>query len=56
MYRFLHLFNKTSGVTLQPCYRYSTEKCGGKVVATKPWYISYKSLTRSIYSFLQGSK
>ena len=38
MYRFLHLFNKNSGVTLQPCYRYSTEKCGGKVVATKAWY------------------
>ncbi|UJR20761.1 hypothetical protein I4U23_023879 [Adineta vaga] len=37
MFRFLHLFNKNSGVTLQPCYRYSTERCGGKVVATKEW-------------------
>ncbi len=37
MFRFLHLFNQNSGVTLQPCHRYSTEKYGGKVVATKEW-------------------
>ncbi|CAF2745873.1 unnamed protein product [Rotaria sp. Silwood2] len=42
LYRFLHLFNKNSGVTLQPCYRYSTEKCGGKVVATKAWAVNDK--------------
>ncbi|CAF1335678.1 unnamed protein product [Adineta steineri] len=42
MFRFLHLFNKNSGVTLQPCYRYSTEKCGGKVVATKEWAVNDK--------------
>ncbi|CAM4878191.1 unnamed protein product [Rotaria socialis] len=42
MYRFLHLFNKNSGVTLEPCYRYSTEKCGGKVVATKAWAVHDK--------------
>ncbi|CAF0896885.1 unnamed protein product [Rotaria sp. Silwood1] len=42
LYRFLHLFNKNSGVTLQPCFRYSTEKCGGKVVATKAWAVNDK--------------
>ncbi|CAF1617624.1 unnamed protein product [Adineta ricciae] len=42
MFRFLHLFNKSSGVTLKPCYRYSTERGGGKVVATKEWSINDK--------------
>jgi histone-lysine N-methyltransferase SUV420H len=41
-YRFLHLFNRNSGVTLQPCYRYSTERRGGKVVATKAWSVNDK--------------
>ncbi|CAF1455458.1 unnamed protein product [Adineta ricciae] len=42
LFRFLHLFNVNSGVTLQPCYRYSTEKCGGKIVATKAWAVHDK--------------
>ncbi|CAF0741059.1 unnamed protein product [Adineta steineri] len=42
LFRFLHLFNKNSGVTLQPCRRYSTEKCGGKVLATKAWAVHDK--------------
>ncbi|CAF4246208.1 unnamed protein product [Rotaria socialis] len=42
MFRFLHLFNKNSGVTLEPCHRYSTENFGGKVVATKEWDINDK--------------
>ncbi|CAF1077893.1 unnamed protein product [Rotaria magnacalcarata] len=42
MFRFLHLFNKNSGVTLEPCHRYSTENFGGKVVATKEWTINDK--------------
>ncbi len=52
MFRFLHLFNKNSGVTLEPCYRYSTEKCGGKVVATKEWYdrlLFFKSRIMNIF-------
>ncbi|CAF1327726.1 unnamed protein product [Rotaria sordida] len=42
MFRFLHLFNKNSGVTLEPCHRYSTESFGGKVVATKEWAVNDK--------------
>ncbi|UJR28834.1 hypothetical protein I4U23_010058 [Adineta vaga] len=42
LFRFLHLFNGNSGVTLLPCFRYSTEKCGGKVVATKAWAVHDK--------------
>ncbi|CAF0781560.1 unnamed protein product [Didymodactylos carnosus] len=42
LFRFFHLFNKNSGVTLQPCNRYSSENCGGKVVATKEWLANEK--------------
>lgn len=36
--KFLHLFNPDSGITIQPCNRYSSEKKGGgKIVATRKW-------------------
>lgn len=38
VYKFLHMFNPASGVTIRECSRYSTEdRRGGKIVATKMW-------------------
>jgi histone-lysine N-methyltransferase SUV420H len=37
MYNFLHLFSADSGVTINECERFTTEKKGGMIVATKEW-------------------
>jgi histone-lysine N-methyltransferase SUV420H len=37
MYNFLHLFNRNSGVTIDECERFTTEKKGGMIVATREW-------------------
>jgi [histone H4]-N-methyl-L-lysine20 N-methyltransferase len=37
LFKFLHLFNPDSGITIRECFRYSTEKKGGKIVATRRW-------------------
>jgi [histone H4]-N-methyl-L-lysine20 N-methyltransferase len=37
LFKFLHFFNPESGVTIRECSRYSSEKKGGKIVATRRW-------------------
>jgi histone-lysine N-methyltransferase SUV420H len=37
MYSFLHMFSDNSGVTINECERFTTEKKGGMIVATKQW-------------------
>lgn len=37
LYKFLHFFNPDSGITIKECSRYSSEKKGGKIVATRKW-------------------
>uniref|UniRef100_A0A4Y6EQX9 [histone H4]-N-methyl-L-lysine(20) N-methyltransferase n=1 Tax=Brachionus koreanus TaxID=1199090 RepID=A0A4Y6EQX9_9BILA len=37
VYKFLHFFNPDSGITVKECFRYSSEKKGGMIVATKKW-------------------
>jgi [histone H4]-N-methyl-L-lysine20 N-methyltransferase len=37
LFKFLHLFNPDSGITIRECFRYSSEKKGGKIVATRRW-------------------
>ncbi|KAI0980433.1 hypothetical protein GJ496_007161 [Pomphorhynchus laevis] len=37
IYKFLHLHNPKSGVMIVPCLRYSSEKAGGRIVATNYW-------------------
>jgi histone-lysine N-methyltransferase SUV420H len=37
LFKFLHFFNADSGVTIRECARYSSEKKGGKIVATRHW-------------------
>jgi histone-lysine N-methyltransferase SUV420H len=38
MRTFLHLFDQNSGITIKECARYTTEKRGGMIVATRKWY------------------
>lgn len=37
VFKFLHFFNPESGITIKECFRYSNEKKGGKIVATRKW-------------------
>lgn len=37
VFKFLHFFDPDSGITIKECCRYSNEKKGGKIVATKRW-------------------
>lgn len=37
LFKFLHFFNPDSGITIKECFRYSNEKKGGKIVATRKW-------------------
>lgn len=37
LFKFLHFFNPDSGITIKECLRYSNEKKGGKIVATRKW-------------------
>lgn len=37
MFNFMHLFNTDSGITIRECERYSSEKKGGMIVATRKW-------------------
>ena len=37
LFKFLHLFDPDSGITIRECFRYSGEKRGGKIVATRKW-------------------
>lgn len=37
VYKFMHFYNPDSGITIQECARYSSERRGGKIVATKRW-------------------
>jgi histone-lysine N-methyltransferase SUV420H len=42
LYKFLHFFHEDSGITIKECFRYSGEKRGGKIVATRKWSKSEK--------------
>lgn len=43
LFKFLHLFNPDSGITIEECSRYSGEKQrGGRIVATKKWVKNQK--------------
>jgi histone-lysine N-methyltransferase SUV420H len=42
LYKFLHLFNPDSGITIKECFRYSSEKKGGKIMATRKWFKNEK--------------
>ncbi|CAF0765095.1 unnamed protein product [Brachionus calyciflorus] len=37
VFKFLHFFNPDSGITIKECFRYSNEKKGGKIIATRKW-------------------
>jgi histone-lysine N-methyltransferase SUV420H len=37
LYTYLHFYHPDSGITIRECARYSNEKRGGKIVATKKW-------------------
>ncbi|XP_022082802.1 histone-lysine N-methyltransferase KMT5B-B-like isoform X2 [Acanthaster planci] len=37
VFRYLAMFDKTSGFEVKPCFRYSLEGAGGKIVATRVW-------------------
>ena len=42
LFKFLNLFNPDSGITIKECSRYSTEKKGGQIVATRKWLKNQK--------------
>jgi len=43
LFKFLHLFNPDSGITIKECSRYSGEmKRGGKIIATQKWFKNQK--------------
>ena len=37
LFKFLNFFNPDSGITIRECNRYSGEKKGGQIVATRKW-------------------
>ncbi len=40
--KFLYFFDPESGIKIQECSRYSNEKKGGQIVATKKWFKNQK--------------
>ncbi len=42
MNKFLHFFNPESGIKIQECSRYSGEKKGGQILATRKWFKNQK--------------
>jgi histone-lysine N-methyltransferase SUV420H len=42
LFKFLHFFNPDTGITIRECSRYSSEKKGGKIVATRRWHRNEK--------------
>lgn len=35
--RYIKIFNPKAGFVILPCFRYSSEKCGAKVIVTREW-------------------